>query len=76
MDGTPNEQGAICNVVNVVLQYRDHTKQAQFAVTGLGKSQMILGPNWLHEHNPEIDWATSKVKMKSHRIAKFTRPVQ
>jgi len=63
VDGTPNEQEAICNVVNVVLQYQDHTEQAQFTVTGLGKSQMILGLSWLHEHNPEVDWATSEVKM-------------
>jgi len=63
VDGTPNEQGAIRDIVDVVMRFRDHTERAQFAVTGLGKSQMILGLSWLREHNPEIDWATSEVKM-------------
>ena len=63
VDGSPNEAGAIREVVDVVLRYRDHTERTQFAVTGLGKSQMILGLSWLREHNPEINWATSEVKM-------------
>ena len=63
VDGSPNEVGAIHEVVDVVLQYRDHMEHAQFMVTGLGKSQMILGLSWLCEHNPEINWAANKVKM-------------
>jgi len=63
VDGTPNEQGVIHDIVDVVMRSCDHTEQAQFAVTGLGKSQMILGLSWLWEHNPKIDWATSEVKM-------------
>jgi len=63
MDGTPNEQGAIHNVVDVVLQFHDHIEWAQFTVTRLGKSQMILGLSWLREHNPGINWAISEVKM-------------
>jgi len=63
VDRMPNEQGAICNIVDIIMRFCDHTEQAQFSVTGLGKSQMILGLSWLREHNPEIDWATSDVKM-------------
>jgi len=63
MDGTPNEQGVIHDIVDVIMQFHNHTEQAQFTVTGLGKSQMILGLNWLWEHNPEIDWAMNDVKM-------------
>jgi len=63
VDGMPNEQGPIHNIVDVIMQFHNHTKRAQFAVTGLGKSQMILGLSWLWEHNPEINWATSEVKM-------------
>jgi len=55
VDGTPNEQGAICDIVDVIMQFRNHTEQAQCVVTGLEKSQMILGLSWLWEHNPEID---------------------
>jgi len=63
VDGTPNEQGAICDIVDIIMRFHDHTKQAQFAVTGLEKSQMILGLSWLQEHNPKINWAMSEVKM-------------
>jgi len=63
VDGTPNKQGAIHDIVDVVMRFHNHTEQAQFAVTGLWKSQMILGLSWLQEHNPEINWATSNVKM-------------
>jgi len=55
VDGTPNKQGAIHNVIDVVLQYQEHTEQAQFSVTGFGRSQMILGLSWLCKHNPEIN---------------------
>jgi hypothetical protein len=63
VDGTPNEAGSICEVVDVVLRYRDHSAWAHFAVTGLGNQEMILGYSWLREHNPEVDWSTGKVKM-------------
>ena len=40
-----------------------HTKRTTFAVTSLGKNDILLGFTWLEEHNPEIDWQTQKVKM-------------
>jgi hypothetical protein len=63
VDGTANEVGSICEVVDVVLRYRDHAERAQFAVTGLGNQDMILGYSWLREHNPEVNWSTGEVKM-------------
>ncbi|KAG5734888.1 hypothetical protein E4T56_gene13773 [Termitomyces sp. T112] len=60
VDGTLNEAGSICSVVDLVLHYQDHSKRSAFAITSLGKQDMILGFTWLHEHNPEIDW--TKVK--------------
>jgi hypothetical protein len=33
------------------------------AVTHLGKQSLLLGYNWLSNHNPEIDWQTKEVKM-------------
>jgi len=26
VDGTPNKQGAICNIVNVIMRFHNHTK--------------------------------------------------
>jgi hypothetical protein len=63
VNGTFNEAGAISGIVDVVLQYKGHTERAQFAVTGLGKQDLILGYTWLHEHNLEVDWQTNTVKM-------------
>ncbi|KAF8801796.1 hypothetical protein BYT27DRAFT_7114168, partial [Phlegmacium glaucopus] len=34
-----------------------------FAVTGLGKQNMILGHSWLQMHSPEINWVTREIKM-------------
>jgi hypothetical protein len=43
IDGTQNEAGSIHEVVDVILHYKDHSEQVQFAVTGLGKQNVILG---------------------------------
>jgi len=47
VDRTPNEQSAVCDIVDDVMWFHDHTEWAQFTVTELGKSQMILGLSWL-----------------------------
>jgi hypothetical protein len=62
MDGLPNKSGSITEV-EVVLRYRDHSKWAVFAVTNLGRQDIILGLTWLREHNPKVDWKTEEVKM-------------
>ena len=46
-----------------MLGYKDHSEQAIFAVTNLGKQDMILGLTWLQEHNLEVDWKTSEINM-------------
>jgi len=33
------------------------------AVSGLGKQSLILGYNWLKDHNPKIDWEKGEVEM-------------
>jgi len=33
------------------------------AVSRLGKQSLILGYNWLKDHNPKIDWEKGEVKM-------------
>ena len=63
VDGTPNEAGSITEVVNLILQYKNHLKRTTFAISSLGKQKLILGHSWLWKHNPEIDWITREVKM-------------
>jgi len=33
------------------------------AVSGLGKQSLILGYNWLKDHNPKVNWEKGEVKM-------------
>ncbi|KAG5721207.1 hypothetical protein E4T56_gene20017 [Termitomyces sp. T112] len=53
IDGMPNKAGAINSMVDLVLHYWNHSEHAMFAVTSLGRQDMILGFTWLCEHNPE-----------------------
>jgi hypothetical protein len=53
----------ITDVANVILRYENHLEHTQLAITYLGKQSMILGYNWLCNHNPEINWQTKDVKM-------------
>jgi len=55
VDSSPNEAGQISEVVDVVLRYKTHSKRILLAVSGLGKQSLILGYDWLKDHNPKID---------------------
>jgi len=55
VDGFPNEAGQISEVVDVVLRYKTHSKRMLLAVSGLRKQNLILGYDWLKDHNPKID---------------------
>jgi len=63
VDGSPNEAGQISEVVDVVLQYKTHSERMLLAVSGLGKQNLILGYDWLKNHNPKIDWEKGEVEM-------------
>jgi hypothetical protein len=55
VDGTANDTGTITDIANVVLRYENHSECTQLAVTRLGKQSLILGYNWLRNHNPEFN---------------------
>jgi len=63
VDGSPKKSGSITEAVEVILQLNGHAERANFAVTNLGKHNLILGFMWLQEHNPEINWQTQKITM-------------
>ena len=63
VDGSPNEAGQISEVVDVLLRYQTHSERMLLAVSGLGKQSLILGYNWLKDHNPKVDWEKGEVKM-------------
>jgi hypothetical protein len=62
VDGMENQAGTITHVVDALLFLRNHSERTLFAVTNLGDQQMLLGHDWLVNHNPEIDWARGEVK--------------
>jgi hypothetical protein len=63
VNGTANDAGAITDEADVILHYEHHSECTQLAVTRLGKQSLILGYNWLQNHNPEINWQTRDIKM-------------
>jgi hypothetical protein len=63
VDGTANDARAITDIADVILRYEHHSERTQLAITCLGKQSLILGYNWLRNHNPEINWQTKDVKM-------------
>src|SRR5882724_6969129 len=63
IDGTPNESGHITEVVDLIVQYKDHSERATFHVMGIGRTMIILGHMWLMEHNPKIDWHMEEISM-------------
>jgi predicted aspartyl protease len=63
VDGTANDASAITDIADVILRYEQHSERTQLAITHLGKQSLILGYNWLRNHNLEINWQTKDVKM-------------
>jgi hypothetical protein len=63
VNGTTNDTGTITDIADMILRYEQHSERTQLAVTHLGKQSLILGYNWLCNHNPEINWQTKDVKM-------------
>jgi len=63
VNGFPNEAGQISEVVDVVFHYKTHSERMLLAVSELGKQSLILGYDWLKDHNSRIDWKKEKVKM-------------
>jgi len=63
VDGSPNEAGQISEVMDILLHYKTYSERMLLAISGLGKQSLILGYNWLKDHNPKIDWEKGKVEM-------------
>jgi len=63
VDSSPNETGQISEVVDIVLCYKTHSERMLLIVSRLGKQSLILGYDWLKDHNPRIDWEKGEVEM-------------
>ena len=74
VDGTLNEIGSIRESVDIIMRFGDHSERMTLMVCGLGKSTVIVGHPWLHQHNPEIDWRADP-DSGSTRLVKGVRMV-
>jgi hypothetical protein len=63
VDSTANDAGAITDIADIILRYENHSECTKLAVTRLGKQSLILGYNWLCNHNMEINLQTKEVKI-------------
>jgi len=63
VDSSPNEAEQISEVVDIVLRYKTHSERMLLVVSRLGKQSLILGYDWLKDHNPRIDWEKGEVEM-------------
>jgi len=63
VNGSPNKAGQISKVVDVVLHYKTYSERMLLAISRLGKQSLILGYDWLKDHNPRIDWEKGEVEM-------------
>jgi len=63
VNSSPNKAEQISKVVDILLYYKTHSKRMLLAISRLGKQSLILGYDWLKDHNPKIDWEKEEVKM-------------
>ncbi|KAF9801706.1 hypothetical protein IEO21_10049 [Rhodonia placenta] len=63
IDGTLNKDGSILEVAILQMQVGDHVEKMVFMVTDIGPEDVIVGLDWLREHNPEIDWESGSLKL-------------
>ena len=62
-DGSHNEGGPITHTVTLRLQVKDQVEVFQFSVTNTGKTNIIIGFNWLQKHNPNINWKMGSITL-------------
>ena len=66
VDGTPNKRGAVryTTIQRIRIRTLDnhyHEELAELYVTTIGDNDIILGTDWLHAHNPEVNWTLPQV---------------
>lgn len=66
VDGTLNKRGSVkfTTIQKIWIKtFKDnyHEKLSELYVTTLGDHNIILGIDWLHAHNPEVDWAFPQI---------------
>src|SRR5712692_3898881 len=55
-DDTTNKYGQITHQVFLAVKIQKHHEVLCLYVSDVGEDDLLLGYNWLHHHNPTIDW--------------------
>src|SRR5713226_7143883 len=63
VDNTTNVQGTLKEQVFLAVCIKDHQEVLHFYVSDLGKDEIILGHNWLKQHNPNINWRDAAINL-------------
>ena len=62
INGLLNKAGSITHVVRLWLKIAKHEEVVSFTVMDLGPKDVILGIDWLRQHNPEVNWTKGEVE--------------
>src|ERR1700730_12187735 len=63
VDGMQNRDGKIQFGMDLLVRVGDHQEWIHFLLEKTQSHMVILGHDWLKQHNPEIDWAKAEVKL-------------
>jgi Retroviral aspartyl protease len=63
----PNGESSPCNkeVINTYLQIQDHEEVINLKVAPLPHHDIILGKPWLEKWNPDINWRTNEIQIRT-----------
>ena len=66
VDGTLNKRGPVRNTTIQCIHINTHNNHyheelSELYVTTLGDNDIIFGTDWLHAHNPEVNWTIPQV---------------
>ncbi len=60
LDGCPLAKGSISHIASIKVKISDHSELKSFGIVNM-PWDLLLGVDWLHTHNLEIDWKSSSI---------------
>ena len=64
MDGSPNAQEQATEVAQLFFEFGKQKEYMESLILNIGRTNMLIGYDWLRKHNPVIDWERNEVQMK------------
>jgi len=55
VNGSPNKAEQISKIIDILFCYKTHSKRMLLVISRLRKQSLILGYNWLKDHNRKVD---------------------